>query len=68
MPFLGDIPLIPDVVAGGDTGVPILLSNPDSPASLAYKELAGKVAAQISINQASAEKKIDSSFELAWKA
>ncbi|MCF8720512.1 Mrp/NBP35 family ATP-binding protein [Nitrospina gracilis] len=68
VPFLGDIPLIPDVVTGGDSGTPITLSNPDSPASIAYRELAGKVAAQISINQAGAEKKIDSSFELAWKA
>jgi len=67
VPFLGGIPLIPEVVAGGDSGTPITLSNPDSPASIAYRQLAGQMAAQISINQAKAEKKIDSSFEMAWK-
>ncbi len=68
IPLLGEVPLVPDVVQGGDKGVPIILENPDSPASLAYKQLAGQVAAQISINQSKEEGKIDSSFELAWKS
>ncbi|NIQ02943.1 MAG: P-loop NTPase [Nitrospinaceae bacterium] len=67
VPLLGEIPLIPDVVAGGDTGTPITLSQPDSPASIAYRELAGQVAAQISIHQAQAPKKVGAGFELAWK-
>ncbi len=67
IPFLGSIPIVPEVVEGGDSGVPVTMSNADSPASKAYRDLAGQVAAQISINQASAEKKVDSSFELAWK-
>ena len=42
------------------------MSNPESPASVAYKALAGKVAAQLSINQANSGEKVSASFELAW--
>ena len=31
MPLLGQIPLDPALVAAGDSGVPIVLSAPDSP-------------------------------------
>lgn len=67
IPFLGDIPISGDVVDGGDSGVPILMGQPDSPVSQAYRELAGQVAAQLSINQAK-EDKAEASFELAWKS
>ena len=66
MPFLGEVPLISEVVEGGDSGVPIILSDPESPASKAYISLAGQVAAQISINQAK-EQKVDATFEMEWK-
>lgn len=66
IPFLGEIPLISEVVAGGDSGVPILLSDPQSPASVAYTQLAGQVAAQLSIQQAK-EDKAEATFDLAWK-
>ena len=46
IPLLGKVPIIPGVVAGGDSGAPIVMSAPESPASLAYKDLAGQVAAQ----------------------
>ncbi|HKI48417.1 MAG TPA: Mrp/NBP35 family ATP-binding protein [Desulfobacteria bacterium] len=67
VPVLGEIPLIQDVVSSGDSGMPITLSQPDSPASQAYRHLAGQVAAQISINQSQAAKKVGAGFELAWK-
>jgi ATP-binding protein involved in chromosome partitioning len=67
VPFLGEVPLISAVVQGGDSGVPIMISDPESPASKAYQSLAGQVAAQISINQAR-EDKVDANFELAWKS
>lgn len=67
VPFLGEVPIINAVVEGGDNGIPILLSDPESPASQAYKYLAGQVAAQISINQ-SKEEKVEPTFELAWKS
>ena len=66
IPFLGDVPIVSEVVQGGDSGVPILLSDQASPASVAYKHLAGQVAAQLSINQAKS-RQVDSTFELAWK-
>lgn len=66
IPFLEEIPIITEVAEGGDSGVPIIMSNPESPASIAYKQLAGKVAAQLSIQQLK-EDKAETSFELAWK-
>ncbi len=59
--------MVSQVVEGGDTGVPILMGDPESPASEAYRELAGQMAAQLSIIQ-STEDRVDASFELAWKS
>ena len=67
VPFMGEIPIIDAVVTGGDNGIPVIMSSPNSPASIAYKKLAGQVAAQLSINQAK-DDKVDASFELAWKS
>jgi ATP-binding protein involved in chromosome partitioning len=47
VPFLGEVPLDPKVVIGGDTGEPIVASDPESPAALAFKELARQVVAQV---------------------
>jgi ATP-binding protein involved in chromosome partitioning len=44
VPFLGEVPLDPEVVVGGDTGSPIVVRNPDSPATRAYVDLAERVA------------------------
>ncbi len=66
VPLLGQIPIVGEICEGGDLGKPITLNDPNSPASQAYIELAGKVAAQISINQAK-EDKPETTFELAWK-
>jgi ATP-binding protein involved in chromosome partitioning len=49
VPFLGEVPIDPEVVVGGDQGSPIVARNPDSPAARAYAEVAGRVAAQLSI-------------------
>ena len=48
VPFLGEIPIDPAVVVGGDQGKPIVVERPDSPAATAYAALAGQVAAQLS--------------------
>ena len=42
--FLGEVPIDPRVVEGGDKGRPIVLDAPDAPAALAFREIAGKVA------------------------
>ena len=48
-PFLGKIPIDQNVRIGGDSGKPVVVSNPDSPVALALTDIAQKVAAQISI-------------------
>lgn len=68
IPLLSEVPIIEEVAEGGDSGIPIVMSNPESPASKAYKDLAGKVAAQLSINQANSGEKVSASFELDWKS
>jgi ATP-binding protein involved in chromosome partitioning len=49
IPFLGAVPIDTRVREGGDEGRPIVAVAPDAPAARAFSEVAGKVAAQISI-------------------
>ena len=49
VPFLGRIPLYEPIRVGGDTGVPIVNSEPDSPAAQAFLSAAEQAAAQVSI-------------------
>ena len=49
VPFLGEIPIDSAIREGGDNGTPILISQPNSPVSEAYRKIAGSIAAQISI-------------------
>jgi ATP-binding protein involved in chromosome partitioning len=49
IPFLGAVPIDTRVRSGGDEGQPIVSVAPESPAGAAFIEVAGKVAAQISI-------------------
>ena len=44
VPLMGQIPLLPALRDGGDTGIPIVLSQPDTPASVALREAAAQVA------------------------
>lgn len=48
VPFLGAVPLDPAVAESGDTGLPIVVARPESPAGRAYFDLARACAAQIS--------------------
>jgi ATP-binding protein involved in chromosome partitioning len=48
-PFLGKIPIAPAVREGGDNGIPIVVSQPESPAAIALLEIAEGLAARISI-------------------
>lgn len=47
--FLGEIPLDTQVRVGGDKGVPITVSQPDSPVSVAFREAARNMAGRISV-------------------
>jgi ATP-binding protein involved in chromosome partitioning len=48
IPLLGQIPIDTRVRAGGDEGRPIVNAAPESPAAKAFAEVAGRVAAEIS--------------------
>jgi ATP-binding protein involved in chromosome partitioning len=52
IPFLGSIPLDPSIVQRGDSGVPLVVENPEHVASKAYQSIAGQVVAQLSRRQA----------------
>lgn len=49
VPFLGAIPMESGVRVGGDTGKPVLISDPGSESAKALKSIAEKVAARISV-------------------
>ena len=49
VPFLGRIPIYQPIREGGDSGHPIVISEPDSPAARAFLDVAERTAAQISI-------------------
>ncbi len=49
VPFLGKVPIDQNVRIGGDSGKPIIVSHPNSPAANAFREIAQKLAAQISV-------------------
>src|SRR3954471_8435201 len=44
VPLLGQVPLYPPLRAGGDTGHPVVVADPDSPAGQALRESARKLA------------------------
>ncbi len=49
VPLLGTIPLGIEVREGGDKGVPVVVSHPDSPQAQAFRRVAEEVARQVSI-------------------
>ncbi len=46
--FLGRIPLDPDIRKHGDSGTPIVVTNPDAKVSMIFISIAGKIASYIS--------------------
>ncbi len=49
VPFLGQIPLYEPIRVGSDSGVPIVIAEPESPAAQAFRQVAERAAAQVSI-------------------
>jgi len=49
IPFLGRVPLTPEIRVGGDQGVPVLRSNPESVEADAFRQIAAQIAARISV-------------------
>lgn len=48
-PFLGRLPIDPRIAAGGDTGKPLVVTEPDSPAAQAMRDVARQVAGRVSL-------------------
>jgi ATP-binding protein involved in chromosome partitioning len=57
--FLGEVPIDPRVVEGGDHGRPILVHAPDAQAAVALREIAGTVARKLAVLAESAPKIAD---------
>ena len=49
VPFLGAVPLGMQVREGGDSGVPVVIGQPNSPEAKAFRHVAEEVARQVSI-------------------
>jgi ATP-binding protein involved in chromosome partitioning len=49
VPLIGNIPMEAEVRVGGDVGVPIIISNPESAAAKALQTIAADVAAKLSV-------------------
>jgi ATP-binding protein involved in chromosome partitioning len=49
VPFIGAIPMDPAVREGGDSGYPVILSQPDSPVAQAMMAIAEDLAAKVSV-------------------
>ncbi len=49
VPFLGRVPIYEPIRIGGDTGVPIVVGEPKSPAAQAFRAAAEQLAAQIAV-------------------
>jgi len=49
VPFLGSIPIDPDITTGGDAGSPVVVAKPDSDAALAYKAIAIQLARGLAV-------------------
>ena len=65
IPFLGEIPIDPNIVLGGDAGMPIVKKDPESAAAKAYTAIAENIAAGLSIG---AMELIDpADLKLQWK-
>jgi ATP-binding protein involved in chromosome partitioning len=49
VPLLGNVPLQPNVRSGGDEGQPVVMADPESPAAVGFRAVAGAVARQVSV-------------------
>jgi ATP-binding protein involved in chromosome partitioning len=49
VPFIGEIPIDPQVRVGGDSGEPIVVSHPESAAAKALTAIANDIAAKVSV-------------------
>jgi ATP-binding protein involved in chromosome partitioning len=62
--FLGEVPIDPRVVEGGDSGRPILVHAPEAPAAQALRDIAGRVARKLAVLAEGAPRMADAN--LTW--
>jgi ATP-binding protein involved in chromosome partitioning len=60
--FLGEVPIDPRVVEGGDKGRPILIHAPDSEAAQAFRDLSAKVVRKLAVLAAKASPVADANI------
>ena len=58
VPFLGRIPIEPDIRIGGDSGKPITAVNKDHPVSKVFKEITSQIAASASVTTINAQRPV----------
>src|SRR6266849_3246562 len=57
VPFLGHIPIYEPILIGGDTGIPICVGEPKSPAAQSFRAAAEQLATQLSVLSFKQEKR-----------
>jgi MinD-like ATPase involved in chromosome partitioning or flagellar assembly len=57
VPFLGHIPIYEPIRIGGDTGIPICVGEPKSPAAQSFRAAAEQLATQLSVLSFKQEKR-----------
>jgi len=50
VPFLGRLPVYQPISLGSDRGIPIVIAEPDSPASRSFAQVADRVATHVALN------------------
>jgi ATP-binding protein involved in chromosome partitioning len=59
VPLIGTIPMEPSVREGGDRGVPIIISNPESEVAIALTKIAEDIAAKVSVQALEGKEKLE---------
>ncbi|MCP9439821.1 MAG: Mrp/NBP35 family ATP-binding protein [Nitrospira sp.] len=54
IPFLGRIPIDPRIRTGGDQGQPLIIADPQATPAVAFREIAARIAAQVSVRNLAA--------------
>lgn len=67
LPFLGEIPIEPQISIQGDQGVPIVMAEPQSKSATAFFTLAGNMAAKLS-TMAMQKPQATGNISLDWKS
>ena len=63
VPFLGRIPIDPAIRAGGDSGLPIVIADPESPQAKAFRDIATALDTRIRAPEQSGDGQSGSSLE-----